>query len=303
MEQVLAVVLGIALLALVAFYERALTRIARFLRRGDRGANERVTLGFSTPGVSSVAAAVNEEMDALRDERAAMREQQESFRRDLAALSHDIRTPLAGAQGYLQLYERIFDPDEKARCLREATARLAAMRELTDALFAYAKAADEKSPVELASIEVLPVLASAVAGMYPRFVERGWEPAIRFADEDARAMAEEDSLRRVFDNLLVNALRYGASAPSVSQSVLPSAGGGADMLAVTFSNEVEDASAIDAERLFERFYRADGARAGGGAGLGLSIVAGLCARMGGSVAANVEDGRLAITVSLPRAVA
>ena len=62
-----AIALAVALIGAVALYERELGRLARFLRRDDRSANERATVSFSTPGVSSVAAAVNDEMDALRD--------------------------------------------------------------------------------------------------------------------------------------------------------------------------------------------------------------------------------------------
>ena len=298
----IAVVLAVLLVAVIVLYERELGRLARFLERRDRSANERATVSFSTPGISSVAGAVNGEMDALRDERAALGEQQEAFQRDLAALSHDIRTPLAGAQGYLQLYERSTDPAERERCLREAASRLSAMRELTDRLFDYAKAADADSPLACEPVEVLPVLAEVLAGAYPQFAERGWEPVIDFEDNGAIALTDPEALSRVFSNLLANALRHGASAPVISQRLVSSEGEeGSSMVELTFSNSVEDAGAIDANRLFERFYRADGARSGGGSGLGLAIVASLCKRMGGSVEAAVDCGALSIVVHLPAA--
>lgn len=298
-----AIALAVALIGAVALYERELGRLARFLRRDDRSANERATVSFSTPGVSSVAAAVNDEMDALRDERAALGERQEAFQRDLAALSHDIRTPLAGAQGYLQLHDRSADPAERERCLREASSRLSAMRELTDRLFDYAKAADSDSPLACEPVEVLPILAEVLVGAYPQFAERGWEPAIDFEDDGAAVLADPEALSRVFSNLLANALRHGASAPTIAQRFLPPGDRGeGGMVELVFSNKVEGADAIDADRLFERFYRADGARSGGGSGLGLAIVTSLCKRMGGSVAAVASRGFLSIMVRLPAAM-
>ena len=297
---IVAAVCVCALAAAVVLYERELRRMARFLRRSDRSANERVTVGFSTPGISSIASAVNDEMDALRDERTAIGEQRQAFQRDLAALSHDIRTPLAGAQGYLQLHERSSDSSERARCLGEAASRLGAMRDLTDKLFDYAKAADGDSPLALEPVEVMPVLASVLASAYPQFAQRGWEPTVHFDDEDACALADAEALSRVFSNLLTNALRYGAAAPVISQRFVAAPGGeGREAMAVTFSNQVGNAASIDAERLFEWFYRADSARSGGGSGLGLAIVASLCERMGGSAEARIEDGALSITVTLP----
>ncbi len=297
-----AAVLAVLLVAVVVLYERELGRLARFLEREDRSVNERATVSFSTPGISSVAAAVNGEMDALRDERAALGEQQEAFQRDLAALSHDIRTPLAGAQGYLQLHERSADPAERERCLREASSRLSAMRELTDRLFDYAKAADADSPLACEPVEALPILAEVLVGAYPQFSERGWEPAIDFEDEGVTVLADPEALSRVFSNLLANALRHGASAPAISQRLVPPEGEeGNSMVELAFSNRVEDAGAIDADRLFERFYRVDGARSGSGSGLGLAIVASLCKRMGGSVEAAVDCGTLSIIVHLPAA--
>ena len=295
-----AAVLAVLLAATLALYERELKRLARFLKREDRSANERATVSFSTPGISSVAAAVNGEMDALRDERVVLGERQEAFQRDLAALSHDIRTPLAGAQGYLQLHERSADPAERERCLREASSRLSAMRELTDRLFDYAKATDADSPFACEPVEVLPILAEVLAGAYPQFSERGWEPAIDFEDDGVTVLADPEALSRVFSNLTVNALRYGSE--EISRRFVPPEGEeGSSMVELAFSNRVEDAGAIDADRLFERFYRADGSRSGGGSGLGLAIVANLCRRMGGSVEAAIDCGTLSIIVHLPAA--
>lgn len=284
-----AVVLACVLVVLVTGYERELRRMARFLSSREKGGNERVTVGFSTPGIASVASAVNGEMDMLRDERAAVGRRQAEFRRELASLSHDIRTPLAGAQGYLQLYERSRDVDERARCLSEAASRLCAMRDLTDSLFEYARASESDVPLDLERVEILPVLADALASAYPQFAERGWEPQVDFEDEDASVLADAAALERVFSNLVSNFLRYGADAPRIVQR-------GSSL---SFSNRVRNSGALDPSRLFERFYRADGARSGDGSGLGLSIVAGLCGRMGTHAGARLEGDVLVITLHFP----
>lgn len=262
--------------------------MADFLRDCEQGSNERVSVEFSTRGIAGVARAINAQLDAQRDARIAEEARRAAFQQDLAALSHDIRTPLAGAQGYLQLHARSDDAAEQQRCLDEAASRLAAMRELTDRLFEYSKAIDEQSPLAMSAVEVHPVLASVLAGLYPQFVERGWEPSVDFENEGVTVRADAEALSRVFANVLSNALRYGSEAPHIAQrgSVL------------VVANAVADPSSIDPDRLFDRFYRADASRPNGGSGLGLAIVAELCARMDGHASARLEGNELVIELAL-----
>ncbi len=272
----------------VALYERELRRLARFLEERDPASNERAGVEFVTSGTRALARAVNATLDAQNEASAAGIEHARAFRRDLAALSHDIRTPLAGAQGYLQLYARTEDEAERARCVAEAQKRLAAMRTLTDRLFEHAKAADPDAELTLECVEVLPVLADVLVAAYPGFRERGVAPAIDFIDEDMRALADADALSRVFANLVANALRHGTGGLWITQRGRT----------VAFANEVRDACAIDPARLFDRFYQADASRSKEGAGLGLSIAASLCEKMGARIEARLGGGCLVVEVAL-----
>lgn len=272
----------------VALYERELRRMARFLDGRDPASNERVGVEFATSGTRALARAVNATLDAHGEANAAVFEHARAFRRDLAALSHDIRTPLAGAQGYLQFYERTGDEAERARCVAEARERLAAMRTLTDRLFDHAKAADPDAELTLVRVEVLPLLADVLAAAYPDFLERGAVPEVDFADDEFSATADADALARVLSNLVTNALRHGAGDVRIIQRGRT----------LSFVNAVREGAAPDVERLFDRFYKADVARNGEGAGLGLSIVANLCEKMGASVEAHLEGDELTITLTL-----
>lgn len=276
-------VAAIAVVAIVVgLYERELRHMAHFLCKREQGSNERISVEFATRGIREVASAMNKELDALRDARIEQEKHQAAFKQDLASLSHDIRTPLAGAQGYLQLYERTNDSSEQQRCLEEAAARLGVMRDLTDKLFEYAKAVDTDSPLTLERVEAFSVLAEVLAGMYPQFVERNWKPVIKFEDENLAVLADKEALQRVFSNLLTNTLRYGADAPCIEQKGT----------IIRISNAVADPSNIDADHMFDRFYQAETARTNDGSGLGLAIVASLVERMGGNVSARVHKGDL-----------
>lgn len=140
--------------------------------------------------------------------------------------------------------------------------------------------------LERTSVDANAVLAETLASLYPQFQEKGWVPSIDLADEELVVLADADALERTFRNLAVNALRYGASAPTITQQGR----------AVSFANRVADPASLDVERLFERFYQGGEVRADGSGGLGLAIVSQLCRAMGVSATAKLEGDLLAITV-------
>ncbi len=300
---------------------REVRRMARFLRERDARSNARLTVEAPGRSFAELASAVNGQLDAAQEERVAARRQQQEFQRDLASLSHDIRTPLMGAKGYLRLAqdvgagfegvaeaagphaedaegtaeaERAAGPhaeDAEAARLRRlaaAEARLDDMRALLDQLFAYAQANDPDLALDLRPVRVLPVLADVLVGQYPAFERQGWEPHVDFQDEALLVDADPEALARIFENLVVNALRHGVSAPTIEQR------GGT----VTFANEVSDPAALDVERLFERFYRADVSRTSPGSGLGLAVAASLAEAMGMRLDARLEGATLRMGLEL-----
>lgn len=285
----------VAALIRLARRDRELARIAAELEAREPEGNARIALEVRSPGLVALARAVNAELDRERDRRVRDLADRGAFQQDLASLSHDIRTPLAGAQGYLQLARRTDDEAARARYTEQAIRRLGSMRELVDGLFDYAKAADPGFAPELVPVALMPVVSDVLVSFYPQFTVRGWEPRIDCADEDARVLADAPSLARALANLVNNALRYGSGAPGISVR------GRGSEIRVTMSNPVERPGDIDAARLFDRFYKSDAARTGEGSGLGLAIVARLVEAMGGTVSARVEGDELAIELALRRA--
>lgn len=280
---------GVAVTTLL--YEHELRRMARFLRNREQTSNQRMTVHAPGRGLTQLARAVNGELDSRQAERVQSAKRQDEFQRNLASLSHDIRTPLTGAKGFMQLAQDEMSPScDATRYLASATARLDDMNVLLNQLFAYTRATDPDATLALHRTSVMPLLADALVDHYPAFEKRGWEPLLDFQDEALAAQADDEALARIFDNLVENALRYGTTPLSITQRDRE----------ITFSNLVEDGAAIDPARLFERFYRADAARKTRGTGLGLAVAAELAEAMEMKLEASVEGDVFAITLCLPK---
>lgn len=279
--------LAVVVLAVqLARSERELRSIARFLVDRDTLSNTRVTVSVHTRGFVRLGQAINRQIDRHQGERIAAEENKRDLRRGLTYLSHDIRTPLSGAQGYAQLLADEQDETERARYLDVVERRLDDVSGLLDQLYAYAQVQDPDYRIERERVDVSQVLVESLASLYAPFKERGWTPDIQLADEPLIVLSDGDSLGRIFRNLVVNALRYGSEAPRIVQ----------EGTAITFSNRVANPEAIDAERLFERFYQGDAARAGEGSGLGLAIVAQLAKALDIKLAARIEGDVLSISL-------
>lgn len=261
---------------------RDLERLTRLLDGHEDAPAARSRLESGDGAVRALARALDRELDAQRERDLAREAADERFREQLAALSHDLRTPLAGAQGYLQLARRAGDAGRREHCLDGAEERLVAVRALVDDLFDYARAADPSWEPELGTCDLAATVADALAARYEPMAARGWEPLVDLSGAED-VLAEPEALARVVANLLDNALAHGSGAPSVRVS-------GASL---TVENPVspEDAARIDVARLTERFYQGDPARTERGSGLGLAVARALAEAMGGTLEVGVSAGR------------
>ena len=100
-----------------------------------------------------------------------------------------------------------------------AAHRLDDVRVLLDDLFSFAQVHDPSFEVAYEPVRPADVLGDVLAGLYPQFRERGWEPRV-LLDDEAVVQADAEALARIFRNLTANALR-----PVSYTHLLPAAGG------------------------------------------------------------------------------
>lgn len=277
--------LGSALLRLWA-YRAQLLEMARVLEETPPESNLRLTVRTFGMAPRRLCRAVNQRLEEERQLRLETQKREQELKYTMTCISHDIRTPLAGAMGYLQLLEE--DPERQTEYLDIVRERLEKLEELLEELFLYTRLQGGSLPLECETTAALPPLWDALAEFYPQLEAAGVEPKLRFDREDMTVWASPEALGRVYRNLIANALRHGGGGLTIS---------GQDQT-ICFSNELPPGPRPDPERLFDRFYQSSPDRAAGGAGLGLSIVRELMERMGGQASAQIMGNELQISLRL-----
>jgi two-component system, OmpR family, phosphate regulon sensor histidine kinase PhoR len=212
-----------------------------------------------------------------------------------AAVSHELRTPLARL---LVLLETASLPGEDTGDLIEqARMEVEQIGELIDDVLFLSELETGRQVVSLASTPALPVLEEIAREFEERAARAGVTVRIE-GDADTALPLRPRMLRVVAENLMQNAVRYAGPGSTFALGV-GSTPNGAVLAASDDGGGVPDA---DLPRLFERFYRADRARASRGTGLGLAIVKHVVTAAGGSVEAiGTSGGGLTIRCVFPPA--
>ena len=224
----------------------------------------------------------------------------EHIRRDFVAnASHELKTPLTSIRGFAETLVEGDPPEElRAQFVRSIYENAIRMQNLVEDLLDLSRLEAGRWETELQS---MPLGPSAGAAWAPS-VDRASETAVVLdvVDGDLKVLADPQGLHQIFRNLLENALRHVGEGGTIRIAVTE---GGAGFIEIAVSDDGEGIPAESLPRIFERFYRADSARARevGGTGLGLAIVRHLVVAMGGSVSAESELGRgTTIRFTLPK---
>jgi two-component system, OmpR family, sensor histidine kinase BaeS len=221
---------------------------------------------------------------------------EERQRRLVADVAHELRTPLANLRGYLEaLKDGVLpaDPELFANLHREAVLQQRIVDDLQDLALAEAGTlAYHRTTVDLA--ELLETCYTA----HQAAVETAGVDLRMRTDRDLLVDADPDRLRQVVGNLVSNALRATAPGGSITLG-----GSATDATATVVVRDTGvGIAAEDLPHIFDRFWRADGARgrASGGRGLGLAIARQIVTDHDGHIAAESRPGEgTTVTITLP----
>jgi two-component system, OmpR family, phosphate regulon sensor histidine kinase PhoR len=201
----------------------------------------------------------------------------EEMRADFVAnASHELRTPLASLSGFIETLQGPArdDPAARERFLGIMKSQAARMARLIDDLLSLSRVELNAHVQPQTTVDLVSIVRQVADALQMLARDRDVTISIASPPEPLMVRGDRDELTRVFENLVENALKYGASGRRVELTLARSPGPAGGDAIVTVRDYGPGIAAEHLPRLTERFYRIDvgQSRAEGGTGLGLALV-------------------------------
>lgn len=277
-----------AAVALGSTTASAVDRLARTARSlGDGDLDARVGTIAAEPELVTLGATLDQMASSFRQMLGQI-EEVERQRRDLiTAVSHDLRTPLAGLRAMVEAIEDgvVDDQETLRRYLGEMGSAVGALATLTNDLFELVQLDAGVIADQTARVCLLEVIRAALAACEGEATAKGLAVQVRMNRSEDTLCSPR--LSRVVQNLLQNAVRHTPADGSVVIDV----GGNLDEICVEVADTGEGIPPEALAHVFEPFFRADFSRHDSGAGLGLTLAKRIVDRLGGRLEAESEPNQ------------
>ncbi|GIP23634.1 sensor histidine kinase KdpD [Paenibacillus sp. J22TS3] len=229
------------------------------------------------------------------------RKLEQSMRKMLSNISHDLKTPLTVVLGSIETViqdERLTDA-ERDKLLRKVHGKAEEVLELINKFFDLAKLESGDKQLPLSLVNVGELCRRSILSFYDLIVTEGMEVSLKIPENPVVALANEEALNRVMNNLISNAIRYGNEGKIIGLNV--------EALESEIVIEVWDRGRgikeSDQDKVFERMYTLDDSRNKSyeGSGLGLTITKRLVEQMEGSISLRSRPyKRTVFSIRIPR---
>ena len=240
-----------------------------------------------------LAESINRLLEKYRETGQQIKKNNDVFRDTITSLSHDLRTPLATANGYVQLLmEQELSPEQK-EYVEIAQERISAVKVLLDQLFEFARIEANELKLTQQRTDINSCLRDVLAMYYNDFEQKNSTPDVHIPDTPFIVWADKEAICRVFSNIIYNALIHGDSEYKITSARSEKT------YQVIVSNRSETICEEDIPYLFDRFYTTDQSRSKKTTGLGLAIVKKLTAKMGGRISAKLNEKNFEIQIVFP----
>lgn len=247
---------------------------------------------------SSMAANLNKMAEDIRQLMEKERESERTKNELITNVAHDLRTPLTSIIGYLELLagNTRIDPEMRHKYIEIAYGKSKRLEKLIEDLFGFTKLNYGKMSMHVAQLDLVKLLGQLLEEAYPNFAEKNLSYDLQSNVPAKMISADGNLLARLFDNLIGNAIKYGADGKRVLVQIFA----GEEVVTVSVTNYGYVIPPDELPLIFNKFYRVERSRSSstGGTGLGLAIAKEIVDMHGGTIGVTSDLNGTVFTVKL-----
>ena len=245
---------------------------------------------------SMIAANLNRMEADIRELMDKERESERTKNELITNVAHDLRTPLTSIIGYLELLSKgIPIPQEmQQKYIEIVYTKAKRLEKLIEDLFGFTKVG--KVSMNVGNVDIVKLLGQILEEFYPSFADKDLVYELISNVPAKTITADGNLLARLFDNLINNAIKYGAEGKKVLVKILAEE----EIVTISVTNFGYVIPADELPLIFNKFYRVEQSRSTstGGTGLGLAIAKNIVDMHGGTIAVTSDLNGTVFTVKL-----
>lgn len=247
---------------------------------------------------SSMAENLNKMVEDIRNLMDKERESERTKNELITNVAHDLRTPLTSIIGYLELLsaQSGLTPERQKKYIDIAYGKARRLEKLIGDLFGFTKLNYGKIAMNITRVDIIKLLSQLLEEAYPSFTDKNLSYELQSNVPAKVISADGNLLARLFDNLINNAIKYGADG----KRVLVKVHAGQELVQVSVTNYGYVIPPEELPLIFNKFYRVEHSRSSstGGTGLGLAIVQNIVEMHGGEITAKSDLNGTVFMVTL-----
>ncbi len=251
----------------------------------DIDTNNLITVSTNDKKLKELANLLNNSLKELRKLELEYKNGNKELKSSITNISHDLRTPLTAIRGYLDLMDSSNLTVKQIKYLEIIDSKVKDLTSLTEQLFDFSKVLDIDKEIEKVNVCINNVLEETLASFYGVFKKNNIKPSIEICNEKVIRLLNENMLKRIFENIISNAVKYSEGCFNVKLYYNGT---------IEFSNKTTKIDSISLEKIFDRYYTVRNAKKSNG--IGLSIAKQLVELNNGEIIAKYKDNCLIIKV-------
>ena len=226
-------------------------------------------------------------------------EEREQYQQMLANISHDLRTPLTVVKGMLELVDvDAATPNRNDEYLLKINEKVEEVQAILQQFFDLSKLESNDVHMEFQRVQVVPVCKEVVLELYQVIEAAGIILDLQIPSAVLEIYGDPSMLRRVLENLLTNAIKYGSDGKYLGLEILREQ----DYIKIVVTDKGKGIEAKYHDAVFERLFTLEDSRnkANAGSGLGLTITKRLVTQLGGQIhVTSIPHQQTSFIVTLP----